>query len=71
MQPGRYYATDRDREGGTVSKKLDVTVTNSGAFRVNPADIFRSDVAKAIIKKTHETVRIARQQPPKPSKNSR
>ena len=51
-------------------KKPEVKVTSSGAFRVDPAEIFRSDVTRAIIKKTHEVIRTAKLTQ-KPSSNSR
>lgn len=52
-------------------KKPVVKVTNSGGFRVDPAEIFRSDVTRAIIKKTHETVRTTKQGGTKPDNATR
>ena len=52
-------------------KKPEVIVTNAGVFRVNPADIFRSDVTRAIIKQTSQLLRTSKKRPQKPAQHPR
>ena len=48
-----------------------VKVTNSGSFRVDPVEIFQSDVTREIMKQTHEAVRAVREKQEQAEKPSR